>query len=43
MVSMLLFWGLLIFLDFYLMKNYMNGTKGFATRDLIDILIEWVA
>ncbi|MDP5277056.1 SHOCT domain-containing protein [Chengkuizengella axinellae] len=28
MIGMFLFWGALIFLGFYLLKNYINGNSG---------------
>jgi putative membrane protein len=41
MVGMFFFWGLLIFICFYLMKNYINGSR--KPSNPIDILKERLA
>lgn len=41
MIGMFLFWGLLIFLGFYLMKNYINGRT--TNTNYLDILKERLA
>lgn len=43
MVGMFLFWGVLIFLGFYLMKNYMNGNQKTTKTDPLEILKERLA
>ncbi len=43
MFGMFIFWGLLIFLGFYLMKNYINGNNGPSRNHHIDILKERLA
>lgn len=43
MIGMFLFWGLLIFLGFYLMKNYINGNNNTTKSNPIDILKERLA
>ena len=43
MFVMFLFWGLLIFLGFFLMKNYMNGSNNRSNQNHLNILKERLA
>ncbi|WP_243292192.1 SHOCT domain-containing protein [Bacillus sp. FJAT-47783] len=43
MIGMFFFWGLLIILAFYLMKNYINGNNRATSTNYMDILKERLA